>query len=64
MSCKEELYRKGGAQWITNIQTANPNTPLTLYPTGDCTIAHGRKYVAFPVGYQFTPKEKEKYNIM
>jgi hypothetical protein len=64
MSSKEELYRKGGAQWISNLHTVKTNEPLKLYPTGDCTISQGRIYVAFPSTHTLTPQEKEKFNIM
>jgi hypothetical protein len=63
-SFKDELYRKGGAQWISNLHAVSPNTPLTLYATGECTISQGRIYVAFPTTHTLTPQEKAKYNIM
>jgi hypothetical protein len=34
----------------------------TLYPTGDCTIQSGRKYIALPS--KPTEEEKKKYNII
>jgi hypothetical protein len=60
----ENLNVKYGSGWITNIQSTTDKQSYILYPTGYCTIDHGRDYVAIPTNTTLTQEDKRKLNII
>jgi hypothetical protein len=55
------LNAKYGYGWINTTQVKEDKS-YALYPTGDCSIQSGRKYIA--LSKPPTEAEKKKYNII
>lgn len=61
---QNDIYRlnsKYGSGWINTTQLKEDKS-YALYPTGECTIHSGRKYIA--LSKPPTEDEKRKYNII